>query len=396
MLKMTRMLMIDFLKVNEGRRANGIPDLAWEEYSALIEARTPPEILPVKFSDIAARAREDAAGLTPVDPRPVDFIDYALGDTQPDNIMDAALYAKNLALTRAMMPHLPSATKQELYRQMQVSQTLSEPLKDAATAEALAQTATLLGYDIDALAGQIAPMIPSGAGATDVFRAIQNEIGRTFEHIGAEVKRWTKIPILNKIIGPMGTKVFGEVLFQTGRMLHGGSVRDWDDRAFVASVGETMHDMGMLCVTAAPFLPAPWNAVIAAIGAVSLAASKAINGHIATQEDKERYERELAAANDLVNNANAQAMQAEARQIAGYHDANGVLMLYDNQSQQSRRAPAGQWYFYKADDGHFYYYEAVSQAKYPALDPPPYDIGVISLSGAQGLTGAGCGCSRKS
>ncbi len=293
-LKMTQTLMIDLLKVNEGRKANGLPPLTWEEYAALVEARQLPEILPTKPADIAARAADVAAGKKPFDPRAADFLDYALGSTRPANSIDAVLYQKNLEQARGMVGVMTLDAKAELFKTLGLTATGSPQEQDERAIEMLAVITASMGYDIAALAAEVRRQLPTGAGV-DVFRKIQNEIGRTLEHVGAEMKRWMKAPAIGYVLGPLGVKFLGESLYQVGAMTRGGSVRDFDTRAEMAALGESLNGVGRLHAMAAPWLPAPWNAVAGAIAAVTLAGSKAISGHIASREAAEQAAAEQAA-----------------------------------------------------------------------------------------------------
>lgn len=361
-VKMTNTLLIDFAKVNDGRAANGLPPLAWEAYAALLDARTPPDIL--------AKPRDVAAGNSPaVIARAPDFLAYALpaqdvaAFVPPD--VDPVLYARNLELTRGLMPYIVGDMRSQWYFALGITDAIPDGDKEETAAQLLAQIATYTGYDLAALTAQIQAQLPKAAGA-DVFRNIQNELGRTLQHVGGFTKRLTKIPVLNKIVGPMGVKVFGEVLAQTGNMLRGGSVRDWDDRAFVASLAETMHDMGMLCAVAAPWLPAPWNAVVAAIGAVSLAASKMMASHVAAAEEKQRLEREAKAG-----------MASSATSPSDDEIVWAVNVLYSAQGQ-----PPG-WPVTQND---------VDAAIAIVQSPRVQQMIAQGAQGAEELAGAGCAC----
>ena len=370
-LKMTQTLLVDILKVNKGRQANGLPPLSWEEYAALVENRTPPEILPTLKADIEARARDVAAGVKPFDPRPIDFQQWATPADRPDGTMDAALYAANLETARGLFAAIDEASKVEMFQSLGVSVTPSAGAHDAEAAQVLAMAVTQLGYNLAELASQISPLLPQGAGV-DVFRKIQNEIGRTFEHVGAEMKRWSKVPVLKSILGPMGNKIGAEILYQTGRMLHGGSVRDWDERAFVSSLAETLGDIGKGAAIAAPFAPAPWNAVLIAVAAVCTVSTKMMRDHIRQAENKERIAAGLAPL-DEAGNEIAPAQAAAAQNL--FQGSDGKTYIKDATGRYTLADQNGQPVVFAGNDGRYYYFDGEKQEYYQAQ-----------------LTGAGCAC----
>lgn len=365
MLKMTQTLMTDWLKTNKARESRGLAPLSWEDYTAQVEAGTPPnpELVarPVDFvayANAASLAPEVFAAVA-ADPSQLAAAkaQTAAKTTQPPGTMDAALYAKNLAAVRGLFGAMTAAQRAELMAALGAASATEEQ-----AIEALAMTVTQLGYDLEAIANEALKIAPQAAGE-DIFRKIQNEIGRTLEHVGAEVKRWTKVPVLKNLIGPLGVKATGELLYQTGRMLHGGSVRDFDDRAMVAALAESLGDIGRLHAIAAPFLPAPWNAVAGAIAVVCTGASKVMRAQIQNAENKERIAAGLAP---LDANGNEIAPQAAPVQL--YKGNDGNYYLFDGQRYTLADA-TGQPILFSGTDGNYYYYDGQRGEYYLAQVP---------------------------
>jgi hypothetical protein len=251
--KLTQTNMIALLRENEARTKAGQPPLSVEDFLARLDA--------------AAAAPQVVATMEPP-------------------AVDAAKHARNLEITKGILQRMTPEQRADMFKRVGVTDMIADVSKDDAAAQKLAEIATYMDVDLADLADAIAPQLVQGAG-TNFFRKVQNEIGRTLIHTGGFMKSWSKIPILKSIIGPMGNKVGAEILAQTGAMLRGGSVRDWDDRAFVSSFSETIGDIGKGAAIAAPWLPAPWNAAAAALAAVCMASSRMMNAHIAAAEAAE-------------------------------------------------------------------------------------------------------------
>lgn len=259
--KLTRANLIALLKKNEERAALGLDPISADDFLASL----PPE--PVV---IAA-------------PAPA-------GDYPPGTVVDAKLLERNKELARKTVAQVQGPYRKKLFDALGVSAQISEGEKDAAAADAFALMATNVGVDLVQVTQQAGAQGLQGAqGKTGLFRAVQNEIGRAVKNVGSEVKRWTKAPIVGKyFVGPLGGNAIGETLVQVGAVLRGGSIRDFDDRAFVLALGQTFSASGQALIAASPWLPAPWNVAALAVGTCSVVVGKAMVGHVQQQEQKER------------------------------------------------------------------------------------------------------------
>ncbi|KAA0214135.1 hypothetical protein EDM80_07260 [bacterium] len=257
---------------------------------------------------------------------------------QPD--IDASLYDANLKTARGILSRMDPYDRAGLLDKLGVKREYSENEREAFGAQTIAYIATAAGQDFDAgaraaaqrmtpaLWADLARRYSGGAPLAELkaehiplagsgrkkkkrkpgpFRAIQNEIGRGLIKGGREVKRWTKAPIVGKyLVGPMGAEVIGETLAQVGQVFRGGSIRDFDDRAFVLALGHTLSASGQALIAASPFLPAPWNAAALAAGTASLMIGKVATEHVKAQEARERARNSFAAPDGASEETSAQ------------------------------------------------------------------------------------------
>jgi hypothetical protein len=238
----------------------------------------------------------------------------------PAPMIDADLMTRNRLAARGLLDRLDPYDRNRLLDTLGVTYDLTPPDREKWGAETLAYLWTASGQDVvkgASTAGRVmAPdkwarleaayrgrpgrggfnQVPlQGSGKSkkvNPFRAVQNEIGRGLRRAGKEVKRWEKAPIVGKyVVGPLGGAVVGETLVQVGNVFRGGSIRDFNERAWVLSVGHTLSSAGQALIAASPFLPAPWNAVALAAGTASLLVGKVVQGYVKSQEAKEIKDR---------------------------------------------------------------------------------------------------------
>jgi hypothetical protein len=227
--------------------------------------------------------------------------------------IDGDLMARNRAAAVGLLDRLDPYDRSGLLDKMGVTQSLTAPDREKWGAETLAYLWTGSGQDVfKGAAVASRAMTPErwqlldaayrnrpGAGGFDAvplqgsgrkrkkvnpFRAVQNEVGRGLRRAGKEVKRWEKAPVVGKyVLGPLGAAVIGETLVQVGNVFEGGSIRDFDNRAWVLALGHTLSSAGQALIAASPFLPAPWNAIALAAGTASLLVGKVIQGYAKAQ-----------------------------------------------------------------------------------------------------------------
>lgn len=258
--------------------------------------------------------------------------------------IDAALYEANLNTSRGILSRMGPFDRNALLDKIGVKREYSEGEREAFGAQSIAYMASAAGQDLNAgaqaaarsmtpaLWADLARRYSGGAPLASLneesiplagsgkkkkrrkpgpFRAIQNEVGRGLVKAGREVKRWTKAPVVGRyLVGPMGAEAIGETLAQVGQVFRGGSIRDFDDRAFVLALGHTLSASGQALIAASPFLPAPWNAAALAAGTASLMIGKVATEHVKAQEERERAKNSFAAEDSAEASAQNEAAEA--------------------------------------------------------------------------------------
>lgn len=264
----------------------------------------------------------------------------------PQPMIDAKLYERNTGAFRGVLSRMDPFDRFALIDKVGVKREFAARDRERMAVEALAYQSTAAGVDVEQgarvaaakmnpglwsqlaknyrgrVGGENSLTVPlAGAGRkkkkkAGPFRAIQNEIGRGLNKAGTEVKRWTKAPVVGQyIVGPMGFEAIGETLAQTGKILKGGSIRDWDDRAFVLALGHSMSSTGQALIAASPFLPAPWNAAALAAGTASLMIGKAMVSHVNAQEQKQQVAESYAPEAEYPQQGESVETVAEAAPV---------------------------------------------------------------------------------
>jgi hypothetical protein len=111
-------------------------------------------------------------------------------------------------------------------------------------------------------------------------RAVLREGGKGIEATGrAVLKARDANPVLGKyFLDPLGFTAQATVVKNLGTILKTGRVSDFNLREVGYAAATTFSAAGTALVTAAPFLPAPWNVAAGALGALSIAAGKLLRG----------------------------------------------------------------------------------------------------------------------
>jgi hypothetical protein len=271
-------------------------------------------------------------------------------------MIDADLMTRNRAAAAGLLARLDPYDRNGLLDKLGITLELGDPEREKWGAETLAYLWTGSGQDVQKGAAVAQRgMTPDkwqalhaayrgrpGAGGFETvplqgsgrkrkkkvnpFRAIQNEIGRASIRAGKEVKRWGKAPVVGKyVLGPLGSAVIGETLVQVGNVFHGGSLKDFNSRAWVLSVGHTLSSAGQALIAASPFLPAPWNAIALAAGTASLLVGKVIQGYAKSQAAK------AAARRGSFDQTPEEAQALTSQDIGAEPVAAGVAIDYPSQ-----------------------------------------------------------------
>lgn len=164
------------------------------------------------------------------------------------------------------------------------------------------------------------------------FRNVLKEVGKGIAGAaGAILDAADDAPWLRDyLLKPLFWHTTLEVLRQFGNVLIEGSISAFDEKKVAASFGSALQIAGTIALAIAPLLPAPWNVIVLAIGAVCVAAGTAIMRYQAEQEaikqreaeikQIEAYEKEQAAARKDAE-AELALLEAEAAEAAALAEA---------------------------------------------------------------------------
>lgn len=94
---------------------------------------------------------------------------------------------------------------------------------------------------------------------------------------------------------PLGFHLVAQVINQIGAVLTEGAVSAFDETQVARDAAMTLVASGQACLAAAPWTPLPYNVMLAAIGAASIAVGKVLDAEIdRTAEAREERERKAA------------------------------------------------------------------------------------------------------
>jgi hypothetical protein len=181
----------------------------------------------------------------------------------------------------------------------------------------------------------------AGIKAQDLARQVQTGVGVALQQIGrAVIKLEQKAPWFGTFISrPLGFHLQATALEQLGNAVRDGSITTFDEKILMRATADTLTAAGQAFLIAGA-VPSPYSALFIAIGTVSIAAGKFIDGAIDAAETRRamaadpnygavtlRYDsqgRQIDEAGNLVDPyaAQLQALQAQqpAVQIWSYAD----------------------------------------------------------------------------
>ncbi|CAG1018895.1 hypothetical protein BURC_03722 [Burkholderiaceae bacterium] len=153
----------------------------------------------------------------------------------------------------------------------------------------------------------------AGEKANKIVRQVQDGVGVTLQQLGrAVLKLEERAPWAGQFFfKPLGFHLQATALAQLGNAVRDGSINTFDEKAFTRAAASTFTAAGQALLTASPFLPAPWNVIAAAAGALSLAAGQTINHFVNKREQAQQvqaqtifvdaYGRQVDAAGNLMD-----------------------------------------------------------------------------------------------
>ncbi len=213
----------------------------------------------------------------------------------------------------------------------------------------------------------------------DFFQSATEEIGKGIGGVGkAVLKLEDKAPWLGQFFTkPLGFHAQAVALEQVGRVLIDHDVNAFDEKALTRAAAATFRTAGQALVTASPFLPAPWNVAAAAVGALSLAAGKAIDAGLDSRELAKKLEKDANYGAEVITldqygrriDAQGNLLDPAARLVEQRRASETLQTGQSSQTAQATAAATSGWSYYWTDFGD-------GVARVAAYDAAPEQGGV--------------------
>jgi hypothetical protein len=284
---------------------------------------------------------QTSPGVTVIQGQQVVAVGATYEETHPQSLAEANyVYAAELA------SDAPIAFIRQIAQETGVIQNQAELQMRAGVAIVLAAVATEANQLIpDQIEAERAKAGAAGSGFFDKF---SNGLKKLVTHPGDWLQRvfvtepgkaiqWAGRQLLSEaipnwarwILDPLGlAKQFGTFLREIGAAMVAGSISAFEEQEFMKANARHWRQVGVALMTAAPFLPPPWNVVALAVGAVFSAAGEAILRMYAMAEVKREREQTAKELEERAKaaQARAQAAGADAEYLTALAGADALPM----------------------------------------------------------------------
>lgn len=182
----------------------------------------------------------------------------------------------------------------------------------------------------------------AGKKASEIARAVQTGVGVALQQVGrAVIKLEQRAPWFGTFISrPLGFHLQATALEQLGNAVRDGSISAFDEKILSRATADTLTAAGQAFLIAGA-VPSPYSALFIAIGTVSVAAGKALDGAIDAAE----------TARKMKENPNYGATVLHYDEAGRQVDAQGVPVdpyaqqIAQLQALQGAAAPVQDWIY---------------------------------------------------
>lgn len=162
-------------------------------------------------------------------------------------------------------------------------------------------------------------------------RIFVTEIGKGLQRFAQNILNADKsAPWLSQFfLKPLGFHLQMTAVKQLGAAMVDGSISTFNEQAFTSSASDTFTAAGQALLVAAPFLPPPWNAAAAAVGALSVGVGRLINQVQVAAERQRQADAEAKRQSEMLSAAATQQARRQAEAAAKVEAGQYVTRWFD-------------------------------------------------------------------